>query len=182
MAGSMKQQAAIDFMVSYGVAILILTISIYVILRLGIFGNSLAQPSCVSTVQFTCSDIVQNANGLVTLVLTQATGGAINITGIACASGLSSNGNLPAYGNAGVQSNTVAPQYYLSGNVFTNGLVVYSGQSAVMRIYCYGSTGIYQANLGTPFSGYIWLNYTYVGLPTTYHTVQRVVQYTTRLA
>jgi len=174
-----KLQAAVDFMVSYGIAILIVAISIYVIARLGIFSNSLAQPTCSTAPSFSCGDVALSANGLLTMVVTQAVGGAINVTGVSCSSGVNVTGNLPQFGNTKVQSNTVAPQYYVN-NVFAHGMIIYSDGSAVIRINCYGGQGVSSQNLGSPYSGYVWFNYTYTGLPSTYHTVERVLQFTTR--
>ena len=176
-----KQQAATDFMVSYGIAILIVSIAVYVILRLGVFSNNLAQPTCASQPSFACGDAVLNSNGLLTFVVTQAIGGTINVTGVSCSSSINVTGNLPQYGNTKVQSNTIAPQYY-PNSALRYGALIYSGSSAQITVWCYSSGGISSSNLGTPYTGYIWFNYTYTGLPSTYHTVQRVLQFTTRSA
>ncbi len=174
-----KQQAAVDFMVSYGIAILVVAISIYVVLRLGVFSNNLSQPSCVASPSFACGSTELNSNGLLTFTLTQAIGGAINITAVACSSGLNVTGNWPQYGNTKVQKYSVATSDY-PNNAIQYGLVMYSGSSAQVSINCYGLLGLATGSLGTPYTGYIWLNYTFSGLPSTYHTVQRVIQFSTR--
>lgn len=174
---SLRQQAAIDFMVSYGIAILVLVIAVYVILRLGVFSSGLAQPACTSGPPFTCGDFVFSHNGLLIFVLTQATGGTLNITGVACSSGVNVIGNLPQYGNVNVLSNSIAPQYY-PNNALAYGLTLYSDSSAQISVNCYSGGGISTSDLGTAYTGYVWLNYTYTGLPSSYHTVERALQFT----
>jgi hypothetical protein len=179
MNKKMRLQAAVDFMVSYGIAILIVAISIYVIARLGIFSNQLTQPTCTTAPSFSCGDFSLARNGLLTFVIAQAVGGTINVTGVSCSSGVNVTGNQPQNGNIKMQSNSVAPQYYV-GTQFSHGLLIYSDGSATININCYGGSGISSQNLGTPYSGYVWFNYTYTGLPSTYHTTERVLQFTTR--
>ncbi len=174
-----KQQAAVDFLVSYGVAILLVAISIYVVGRLGIFGNSLAQPTCSTAASFSCGAFVFNANGLLTLTLTQALSSSVNVIGMACSSGINVTGDAPAYGNVRILSYSSAPSFYPNAQL-QNGLVMYGDQSETLQINCYGSGGISAQNLGQPYSGYVWLNYTSTGLPATYYTIERAVQFTAR--
>lgn len=176
---NMKQQSAVDFLVSYGLAILMVALSIYVVSRLGIFGNSLTQPTCSTIASFSCGAFVFNSNGLLTFTLTQSFSSYVNITGIACSSGINITGNKPSFGNIYVLSNSVAPQYYVNSE-FSNGMVLYGDQSATISVNCYGGGGISSQNLGQPYTGYVWLNYTSTGLPATYHNAQRVLQFTAR--
>ncbi len=175
----MKLQAAVDFMISYGIAIIVIALALYVVARLGVFNNSLAQPTCSTAPSFACVDVAISRNGIMTFVITQATGGAINVTGAACSSGINVTGNLPQYGNTKLLSNSVAPQYYVN-SALNPGIVLYSDAATAITIPCYGNFGVSSTNVGTEFSGYIWINYTYTGLPSTYHTVERVLQFTTR--
>ncbi|MFI5412688.1 MAG: hypothetical protein ACHQX1_02255 [Candidatus Micrarchaeales archaeon] len=178
---SKKQQAAVDFMVSYGIAILVVAIAVYVVLRLGIFSSSITQPTCVATPSFACGAAVLNSNGLLTFVLTQAIGGTINITAVACSSGLNVTGNMPQYGNVKVQKYATVNTLY-PNNALQYGLTMYSGASAQITTNCYGLLGLSNQNIGQPYTGYIWINYTFTGLPTNYNTVQRVMQFSTRSA
>lgn len=176
----LTQQAAVDFMVSYGIALLMLSVAMYVILSLGIFGGSLAPSSCYSSPAFACDDAAFNYNGVLTIVLTQNVGGTINITAAACSGAINATGNAPQFGNTKVQSNSIVPQYYPT-NELAYGLNVYSGAPFQLLVYCYTNGGIAQQNLGTVFTGYLWLNYTYIGLPTTVHTVNRVVEFSEKV-
>jgi hypothetical protein len=174
-----RQQAAVDFLVSYGIAILLVAISIYVVTSLGIFGNSLAQPGCATAGSFSCGAFALNANGLLTFTLTQVVSSSVNVIGVACSSGINVTGDAPEYGNVKILSYSAAPQFYPT-NEFQNGLMLYGDQPATITANCYGSGGISSQNLGQPYTGYVWLNYTSAGLPGTYYTIERAMQFTTR--
>ncbi|MCW6159773.1 MAG: hypothetical protein LVQ95_01635 [Candidatus Micrarchaeales archaeon] len=175
----MKQQSAIDFMTSYGVAMLIVVIAAYVVLRLGIFTGNVAQPVCTSASSFSCGALSLSTNGTVTFVLTQAVGGTIDIVGVACSSGINTAGTGPAYGNINVLNYSDAPQYYPS-TALQSGLQMYSGSSKTIRIGCWGPFGQSKENLGNSYTGYIWINYTYEGLPSHLYTVTRVIDFATK--
>lgn len=174
-----RAQVAVDFLVSYGIVILIIAIAIYVVLRLGVFNVSLAPATCSAVSSFICSAASLSKNGIATFVLTQALGGSIILQGAACDSNLNATGQGPLYGNTKMQTYSVASQFYPNSNLANPGVTVYSGASYVLTVYCYGVTGVAGGNLGQGFAGYLWLNYTYSGLPSTYHNVQRVVQFNT---
>ncbi len=175
----MKQQAAVDFLVSYGIAILIISISIYVVVRLGIFSSALAQPTCVAAPSFSCGAFAFSHNGLLTVTFTQAVGGTLNITGVSCSSGVNVISNLPQYGNIYVANYIAKPQFYPT-TALQYGLLLYSDGASSVTVNCYGAGGISTTGLGTIYTGYVWFNYTYTGLPNSYHTVERVVQFTAR--
>ncbi len=172
-------QAATDFMVSYGIAILIVAISLYIVLRVGVFSGQLAQPVCTPAPSFACGAVAIAANGLMTLSFTQAIGGQINITAVGCSTGINVTGNLPQYGNTKMQQYSVAPQYY-PGTALQYGLKVYSDASALVSVYCYNGGGMATGNLGNTYTGYVWFNYTYNNLPSDYHSVVRVMQFSTK--
>lgn len=184
----LKQQSALDFMISYGAAIVIIAIAMYVVIRLGVFSSNITQPTCTTVPSFSCGDLAYDSNGLVTFVLTQATGGAINITGMACGTAINSSGNGPQYGNVHVLSYAVAPQYYPTSQI-GNGIVMYSGTTQTFQLNCYTGGGIAGpayvpavASVGNPVIGYIWLNYSLGNLPPGTHAIQEVIQFTTKAA
>ncbi len=174
-----KSQIAVDFMVSYGIAILIVAVAVYVVLRVGIFGGNLTPYTCNPSPSFACVDAVLSHNGLLNLVISQATGAQMDITGAACATSPSTTNDLPAYGNIGVQSNSVAPTYYVNSQM-NPGLVIYSDTSALITINCYGTYGIASSNLGSTMIGYVWINYTTNSLPSSYHAVQHIVSFSVK--
>ena len=176
---SARSQAALDFMISYGVAIIIVAIAMYVVLRLGVFSGTVAQPTCIASPSFSCGDLAYSHNGMITMVLTQATGAQINITGIACATASNTTGNGPQFGNVGVLPYSADPLDYPNA-ALANGLTMYSGATATIQIDCYNGGGVAAQRVGNPALGYMWINYTYGGLPSTVHNLLRVVQFTTK--
>ncbi len=151
-----KLQAAIDFLVSYGIAILIIIIAVDVIYNTGILNTLLLPNSCSANPGFSCSNMSINSNGVLYMRIAQATGAALTIQGAGCSTLPSSSNDLPAYGNLYV-TNQIA--YYPIGTD-PYGLVVYSGTSTSIQMYCYSQQGIAKNSYGTAFYGYVWLNYT----------------------
>ena len=184
MGAQERGQVAVDFLVSYGIAILIVTISIYVVLRLGVFGGTLTPSSCNPAPGLGCTDVALSHNGIMTMVFSQATGGTITITAAACATAINTTGNGPLWGNTKVQSNTVVSSDY-PGGLFPI-LTMYSSTSASMQLVCFsgstggGGVGVQTSTIGSTQIDYIWLNYTTTGLPSGVHTVQRAFQFTTK--
>lgn len=155
-----RAQAAVDFMMSYGIALIIIFMAVAVIYKVSILSPALATSTCTASAGFSCEAFALNSNGILTLQLSQATGGTITINGAACSSLPSSTGNLPAYGNLQV-SNTVT--YYVGTNTIGTGINVYSDSSNTLVIYCYSVSGVATGSLGNGFTGFVWLNYTVPG-------------------
>ena len=171
---SHRSQASIDLIISYGVALLIISITLYVILQLGIFNMRLAPTYCNTAPGFVCVASSISSNGVMTLVFTQATGVTLNIYGAACSTTANTITFGPKYGNYGVLPYTTAPAFYPS-NQLKYGLQMYSSNQTRLYIDCYGGSGPAKGTLGTVFTGYVWLNYTVSSLPSNYHPVQQVV-------
>ena len=161
-------QAAMDFMMSYGIALLIIGVAVYVVFQIGIFTPVLAPTECTAASSFACRYYSLSSNGLLTLDLSQATGSTMNISGIACSSGINTTSNKPEYGNIGVVSKT-------QGNV-----IIYSGSSSMLQVYCYNGYGVAHGSIGSTFTGYVWINYTISNLPNTMHNINNVVSFTTQ--
>ncbi|MGC8651819.1 MAG: hypothetical protein ACP5UH_01030 [Candidatus Micrarchaeia archaeon] len=174
-----KAQAALDFLIAYGVAILIIAVALYVMYRIGVFNPTIVPSYCNPAPSFMCNLAAINTSGVLTISFAQVTGGEINITGAACSTGVNSTGNGPMYGNIGVKNYSKAPQFYPSTEL-NGGLDVYSSNSIAMNLYCYSSYGIAKASLGSAFTGYVWINYTYAGLPPTLHNVEEIATVSTK--
>ena len=157
-----KAQAAVDFLMSYGIALIIILIAVSVIYKVSVTTPVLANPTCATVPGFACEAFALNRSGVLTMQLSQATGGTIIIRGVACSSTPNSIGNNPAYGNVWVtnQLSVSGQNFYTTGNAPLNGITVYSGESNTMFFYCYQSLGIAAGRLGNGFTGYVWLNYT----------------------
>ncbi|MDE1860835.1 MAG: hypothetical protein KGH72_03910 [Candidatus Micrarchaeota archaeon] len=167
-----KLQAAIDFIASYGMALIVILIALVIIFRIGTSNTGISAPSCTAVPGFTCDFFSITTNGLLTVRLTQAIGSPITINGVACSTSLNATGNAPQYGNVHVGSKT---KYYLPAT-YPVGNVIYSDAYYIIKIYCYGPGGIARQPLGNSFTGYIWLNYS---IPNYGSETQRIATVTT---
>ncbi len=155
----MKAQAAIDFLASYGIALIIITAAIAIVYSISTSSQFLFSSSCSPAPGFSCDFYSLDANGILVFSTAQASGGPITVGGIACSSALNSANDIPAYGNIYVSSNSV---YYPPSNS-PDGLTMQSGESHTFYLYCYNTKGRASVSqLGTSFPGYIWMNYTIV--------------------
>ncbi|MEM0150008.1 MAG: hypothetical protein QXW10_03875 [Candidatus Micrarchaeaceae archaeon] len=168
-----KAQAAMDFLISYGVAILIIALALYVIYRVGIFNPTIVPSYCNPAPSFICNLAAINTSGVMTISFAQATGGAMNITGVACSTVANITSNGPMYGNIGIKTYKAASGFYPS-NELQNGAILYSSNSIAINVYCYSGRGIAKASLGSVFTGYVWINYTYSGLPPSMHNIEEI--------
>ena len=80
-----KAQAAVDFLASYGLALVLITIVIVIIYQVAIADRYVFSNSCTPSPGFSCGFYSINSNGILTLQISQATGGPIQAEGIACA-------------------------------------------------------------------------------------------------
>jgi hypothetical protein len=147
-----------DFLTSYGVALVIITAALIVVINVAL--NPPADIAYTSPPGLTMDFIGLNTSGAVVVKLSQSLGSQITINGVACSSRQSSTGNNPAYGNTAVNSlgEYYPTVYYSPGNV------VYLGTYAIVSAYCYkaGNARAY-GNLGSTFTGYLWINYSVPG-------------------
>jgi hypothetical protein len=173
---SRRQQAALDFMMSYGIVLLVLAIAIYVIFELGIFNPKLVPSYCTPAPNFACGSYTMSSNGVFTFVLSQSLGATLKIKSIACSSAINATGNGPAYGNVHVLSYSAVPQFYPT-NDFKNGVIMGGDQPKEISVLCYNSGGTANGTLGDTYIGYVWINYTYPNLPSNFYVIQQAVQF-----
>ena len=181
-----KSQAATDFMISYGMAIVVVAVALYVALHLAFFNQRLAPSYCNAAPSFSCIAYTLNKTGAFTLAFSQATGGTLNINAAACSSAVNAIGDAPAFGNVNLipYSYSSGPQYYPSNSGLTSTLSMYSSSLAVMKVKCYNgggtNNGVATALVGSTFTGYLWINYTFSNLPGTTNTIERMVSFSTK--
>ncbi|MEM3839493.1 MAG: hypothetical protein QXF01_02875 [Candidatus Micrarchaeaceae archaeon] len=157
--GPARAQAALDFMISYGIVFIVLAVTVSVIYKTAINNSYLQAPYCTASPGFACGAYsIQGSTGVLTIQLSQDSGSTFVIGGLACSKSRNETGNLPEYGNVHV---TKAAAYYPSGELPGNYL--YSGATGTYFVYCYGSSGKATGNIGNDFAGYVWLNYTIPG-------------------
>lgn len=175
--GKTRGQSAIDFITSYGFVLLFLTIAVYVIFRLGVFGTPPTATYCYSYQPINCvAYSINSSTGVLSAAISQSSGGTMNITGAACSSVQNSTKVGPYYGNVNLlPDNTLGTSYanfYPPSNALANGIVVYTGSTVDISVYCYNGGGIATGPLGSAFTGFLYLNYTFSNLPTLHHNIQ----------
>ncbi len=126
-----------EYLTTYGWAILIIVIVIGVIVGSGILDQTPPQ-ICALNNQFACSAMSMASNGVLQVNITQLTGSVINITALGCDSNL----------------NLVHVTH------FSPAITVASGSSIIKNVSCYVNNTVYTAKLGSSYAGYIILNYT----------------------
>jgi hypothetical protein len=171
-----RSQAAIDFISSYGFALLIITIAVYVVFQLGVFNYSASPQYCYPEQPFNCIAYSINTSGSLTMFISQSSGGILTITGAACSTTPNTTKVGPLYGNVNINPDSgVANTPYYPNNKFpSGGVTIPSGSSALLYVNCYGGNiGKATSAIGNTFTGYLWLRYTFSGLPSTYNYVSR---------
>jgi hypothetical protein len=138
----MKLQSAVEYLVTYGWAIIIIAIVLAMVYELGYFNPSaFTNNQCIFPADFSCtySQLSQTGNLLITLE--QETGTAVNVTALGCNQN-SSITNMVAYSGAN--------QIYLP-----------TGATVNVTMTCYNThNAIYSGSVGNLFNGYILINYT----------------------
>jgi uncharacterized protein (UPF0333 family) len=180
-----RAQASIDLLVSYGIAILLISIALFVLLQLGIFNSRLAPTYCNAAPSFSCAAVAVSAkSGVMTLIFSQSTGATIYINGISCSTQQSVNSSGPKYGNINVlpyQAGPINTIGYYPGNQLQNGLVMYPSNQTRVFVNCYSNShSPAKGQLGNSFTGFVWINYTISNLPANYYNVQQIASVSTK--
>jgi hypothetical protein len=144
---SLRSQSAMEYLMTYGWAILIIAIALASLFSLGIFGGvgAIASSSCTTISGFQCAKPILYSSGTLIAGVGQI-GQTITITGTACSIN-STPSNLPINNLA---SNVVLP----------------SGAIGQVQFQC--------PVTGTQFTGYLWIKYTTTSNPTP--VVQEIAQ------
>ena len=152
-----RAQTAVDFLATYGIALIIITISMGVAYQIGLANGYAFSASCTPAPGFTCEYYALNSNGILEITMAQATGGDIQINGMSCSSAINGTGGggRPKYGNVWVSNSFKYYPYQVpSGLVNTD-------TKKTFYVYCYNGGGIAKPVSSTDsYSGFLWLNYT----------------------
>lgn len=164
-----KGQSAIEYLMTYGWAILIIGIVLAVLFKLNVFsGQTFVSSQCNGIPGFPCSAPVLNQSGLLSVTIGQAGSAPAYDVMVSCSASFNTSG-YPSNASSWtlVQANGIGiPIGQLAGRSEhpMNGTVLISGQSMrINRIPCYGANGMPLANptaIDTGFTGAIWINYT----------------------
>ncbi|MGB9703678.1 MAG: hypothetical protein ACPLXS_03135 [Candidatus Micrarchaeales archaeon] len=79
-----RAQSAVEFLLTYGWGILIISIAIIAIASSPLFSNPFYSRYCYISPGFGCSQFLINSSGNLSIMVIQATGMNVNITRIAC--------------------------------------------------------------------------------------------------
>ncbi|MFP3278913.1 MAG: hypothetical protein RXP92_01200 [Candidatus Micrarchaeota archaeon] len=145
MGKRFKAQSAMEYLMTYGWAILIIAVVLGALFSLGVFsGSSLLGTSCIATPGFLCQNPLLSTSGTLTATIGQENGytayNAFFYVSSQTASVNSAGFPTPAY-----QCTSPA------------GAPLSSGQT--VTISCPIANALSSLAIGTSFSGYIWLNY-----------------------
>ncbi|MCL5106281.1 MAG: YncE family protein [Candidatus Marsarchaeota archaeon] len=158
-----KAQSAMEYLMTYGWAILIIAVILAALDILGVFnGSAFISSSCLSTPGYLCSSpvMVANTNGpnLLSFSFKQDTGETLYNVSFMCAASSTSQG----YPNVNVTSTNYGAQTSSNLTVLTSGSSV-----DVSGLKCYGSNGnLFKNNpIGAVFSGTLWIRYNLQGYP-----------------
>ena len=150
IVGKMRGQAAMEYLMTYGWALLVIVIVIAILISLNLF--SAPQGCNFESSAFACGTPVVDTHGLLYLPLTNGNANDIKLVGVVCIADKSPNAPLaPASAGHGYFGNlTILRQstYDLSND--TN-----------MQPYCYKADGVtkFESNAGADFSGKVWVFY-----------------------
>jgi hypothetical protein len=130
-----KSQSAIEFLTTYGWALIIIVIVLAALYNVGLFsGNAFISTQCTAQVGFFCSTPVLNSTGVVTVQFGE-TVGQITVVGIGCS-------------NSSTQSPVIQP--------LPTSQQMQQGSRINLDFQC----KIKSPSLGTTFAGALWVNYT----------------------
>jgi hypothetical protein len=163
--GKFRLQSAMEYLMTYGWAILIIAVVLGVLYYLGIFnGAASLGTACIPVAGYLCQTPSMTSNGLLSFTLGQNTAGVQYNVALACAQ--VSNGQGLPVANSG-------PWFYVqkTGNVinagnginYTDSISLTPGeQISVTGLTCFGTTGTVfnPGSIGAQFSGTLWYNYT----------------------
>ncbi|MDE1852063.1 MAG: hypothetical protein KGH69_05290, partial [Candidatus Micrarchaeota archaeon] len=129
-----KLQSAMEYLMTYGWAILIIAVVLGALYQLGIFGGNQSNlvSSCITNAGFLCDKPILNTSGVLAVVFGQISSGPLTITNVAC----TRNASTP------LTTNSVS-------------ITAPSGSTTILQFYC----PLVSDSLGSTFSGYLWIIY-----------------------
>jgi hypothetical protein len=137
-----KAQSAVEYLSTYGWAILVLALVLAALVGLGIFSpQSFVNTSCTFPAEISClSSIFYSSNSVLAINIQQATTGPIEVTAIGC-------NNQSTYTNMQVQSG--------------NGIFIGIGGNYTFSVQCYGAASVIPTvSPGQIYKGQVLVNYT----------------------
>lgn len=136
-----RAQSAIEYLMTYGWAVLIIAVILGILFQLGIFGGSIGgDSSCTSNSGFYCQQINMNSSGYISATIGQSIS-PLTVTGVGCSKNLSQ------------------PTSW-TGTTSLLPLTLAAGQQASVDVQCLSTKN---EKIGSTLSGSLWLSYTVAG-------------------
>ncbi len=137
-----RAQSAMEYLLTYGWAILIIIIVLAALVAIGVFNQqSTVNNQCLLPNDFTCTARLYSSNSLLVINILQSTSSPVSISAIGC-------------NNQNVLSNMVGT------NPPSNVVVVPIGQNRTFDTFCYANDTLANVASGQIFKGDILVNYT----------------------
>ena len=156
----MRSQSAMEYLMTYGWAVLIIAVVLAAMYNLGVFNSStVTGTTCTGATGFTCQSPSLVTNGTMTFLFGQLTGKTLYNVQLECTASIGA-GNLPNPINMfNSITNAGAMLIYLdSGNSISNGQTI-----TISGLPCYDTSGNRLSSsqvVGASYSGYVYVNYT----------------------
>ena len=163
-----KLQSAMEYLMTYGWAILIIAIVLGALFGLGILnGSAFTLTSCLPQPGFLCQTPSLGTSGNLSFTFGQSTGSTIYNIAFGCASTATSIG-LPSNGLVYMYANGLASPWNANvgnaGLATGNSLSLSSGsQLSVSGVKCFSQNpvnALVSQTIGTAYSGSVYVNYT----------------------
>jgi len=138
-----KLQSAMEYLMTYGWAILIIVVVFVALYGLDVFkpGNFLSS-QCLLPAGFACKNLYMYSNGILFINLMQATSTPINITAYGC------------------NTNNTVVNMQTPNNPPSNQVTMQIGANYTFAVKCYSGASVFSGTPGQGFNGYLILNYT----------------------
>jgi len=129
-----RLQSAMEYLMTYGWAILIIAVVLGALFQLGVFGSSqtFTAPSCLVSPGYICNNPIMNTSGYLGVTFGQIGTGPITLTGMGCT------------------TNSTTPSITQLLNLPLN-----SGSTSGLAVSC----PIAANSIGTGFKGFLWIRY-----------------------
>lgn len=137
-------QSAIEYLTTYGWALLIIAVVFAVLFEMGVFNaNTYVTTSCIFPAGINCmSAVLYAVNSTISVNIGQSLSYPINITAIGC-------------NNKGTTTDMIPPN-----NPPSNQITLEINANATFSAYCYQNGSIISINPGGVYKGYVIVNYT----------------------
>ncbi len=134
-----RAQGAVEYLMTYSWALLIIAVVVAIIIYLGILSPStFVKSECIVPADFNCIQANLYSNGILFINLGQSTPASIQITSIGC-------------NNNRTFANTPSLQIPITLQV---------GQNTTFQVQCYVGSNKFNGSIGNVYNGYVLMNYT----------------------